>query len=106
MLNIQLEFFRRTPLSEDQSHVLLNMLEELQGAGLGWNHVFVQCRMQGALFSMQNGIPMPPNMCASLAPDPQDIDPESSLAFVRFIPPASEGFAEEVYSPPDKKSSW
>lgn len=80
------------------------MLEELQGAGLGWNHVFVQCRMQGALFSMQNGVPMPPNMCASLAPDPQVLDPQSGLAFVRFIPPASKGFADELYAPPYKKS--
>lgn len=78
------------------------MLEELQGAGLGWDHLFVQCRMQGALFSLRNNVPMPPNLCANLAPDPQILDPESPLAFVRFQPP-DDAYADEVYFPPDKK---
>lgn len=78
------------------------MLEELQGAGLGWDHLFVQCRMQGALFSLRNNVPMPPNLCANLAPDPQVLDPQSPLAFVRFQPP-DDAYADEVYFPPDKK---
>lgn len=78
------------------------MLEELQGAGLGWDHLFVQCRMQGALFSLRNNVPMPPNLCANLAPDPEILDPQSPLAFVRFQPP-DDAFADEVYFPPEKK---
>lgn len=78
------------------------MLEELQGAGLGWDHLFVQCRMQGALFSLRNNVPMPPNLCANLAPDPQILDPHSPLAFVRFQPP-DDAYADEVYFPSDKK---
>ncbi|KAG4070774.1 hypothetical protein HA402_011000 [Bradysia odoriphaga] len=92
----------REPLNEEQSHILSTMLEELQGAGLGWDHLFVQCRMQGALFSLRNSVPMPPNLCANLAPDPQVLDPQSPLAFVRFQPP-DDAYADEVYFPPDKK---
>lgn len=92
----------REPLNEEQSHILSTMLEELQGAGLGWDHLFVQCRMQGALFSLRNNVPMPPNLCANLAPDPEILDPQSPLAFVRFQPP-DDAYADEVYFPPDKK---
>lgn len=78
------------------------MLEELQGAGLGWDHLFVQCRMQGAIFSLRNSVPMPPNLCANLAPDPEVLDAQSPLAFVRFTPP-NDDYADEVYYPPSKK---
>lgn len=78
------------------------MLEELQGAGLGWDHMFVQCRMQGALFSMRNAVAMPPNLCANLAPDPEILSPQSPLAVVRFTPP-NDDYADEVYYPPAKK---
>lgn len=75
------------------------MLEEMQGAGLGWDHPFVQCRIQGALFSMRKNTPLPPNLCANLAPDPEILDPQSPLAFVRFTPP-NDDYADELYYPP------
>lgn len=78
------------------------MLEELQGAGLGWDHPFVQCRMQGAIFSLRNAVLMPSALCADIAPDPQVLDPHSPLAFVRFTPP-NDDYADEVYSPPEEE---
>lgn len=79
------------------------MLEDLQGANLNWEHPFVQCRMQAALYSLRNKTPMPQNICASLAPDPEILGPQSPLAFVRFSPPNTD-FADEVYYPPLKKA--
>lgn len=94
----------RDPLSENDSHVLATMLEELQGAGLGWEHLFVQCRMQGALFSMRNKVPMPSNLCANLAPDPKlAAQGQGPVAVVRFSPPSNK-YADEVYYPPIKKN--
>ncbi|XP_058450855.1 receptor-type tyrosine-protein phosphatase-like N isoform X2 [Malaya genurostris] len=97
------ELFRE-PLDEDQSRFLAIMLEDLQGAGLGWEHPFTQCRMQGALFAMRSNTEIPRNLCANLAPDPEVLGPQSPLAFVRFTPPNDE-YADEVYFPPLKKSS-
>lgn len=77
------------------------MLEEFQGAGLGWGDQFVQCRMQGALFSIRNKLPMPPNLCANLAPDPKMVG-QDPVAVVRFSPPTNK-YADEVYFPPIKK---
>ncbi|XP_055539499.1 receptor-type tyrosine-protein phosphatase-like N isoform X2 [Wyeomyia smithii] len=96
------ELFRE-PLDEDQSRFLAIMLEDLQGAGLGWEHQFTQCRMQGALFAMRSNTEIPRNLCANLAPDPEVLSPQSPLAFVRFTPPNDE-YADEVYFPPLKKS--
>lgn len=78
------------------------MLEEMQGAGLGWDHPFVQCRMQGAIFSLRNSVLMPAALCADIAPDPEVLDPHSPLAFVRFTPP-NDDYADEVYSPPEEQ---
>uniref|UniRef100_A0AAG5DBM1 Receptor-type tyrosine-protein phosphatase N2 n=1 Tax=Anopheles atroparvus TaxID=41427 RepID=A0AAG5DBM1_ANOAO len=96
------ELFRR-PLEEDQSRILARMLEELQGAGLGWEHPFTQCRIQGALFAIRTNSEIPQTLCASLAPDPEILGPQSPLAFVRFTPP-NEEYADEVYYPPPKKA--
>ncbi|KFB46437.1 AGAP008127-PA-like protein [Anopheles sinensis] len=96
------ELFRR-PLEEDQSRILARMLEELQGAGLGWEHPFTQCRMQGALFAIRTNTEIPQTLCANLAPDPEVLGPQSPLAFVRFTPP-NEEYADEVYYPPPKKA--
>ncbi|XP_059615317.1 receptor-type tyrosine-protein phosphatase N2 isoform X2 [Phlebotomus argentipes] len=100
---VQPEQLTRQPLTEEQSGLLATMLEELEGAGLTWDHPFVQCRIQGALYALRNDAPMPHNLCAGLTPDPQILDPQSPLAFVRFSPP-SETFADEVYFPPPKKN--
>ncbi|XP_055685067.1 receptor-type tyrosine-protein phosphatase N2 isoform X2 [Lutzomyia longipalpis] len=100
---VQPEQLIRQPLTEEQSGLLATMLEELEGAGLTWEHPFVQCRIQGALYALRNDAPMPHNLCAGLTPDPQILDPQSPLAFVRFSPP-TENFADEVYIPPPKKS--
>lgn len=96
------ELFREA-LDEEQSRFLAVMLEDLQGAGLGWEHPFTQCRMQGALFAMRTNSEIPRSLCANLAPDPEVLDPQSPLAFVRFTPPNDE-YADEVYFPPLKKS--
>ncbi|XP_055599461.1 receptor-type tyrosine-protein phosphatase-like N isoform X2 [Uranotaenia lowii] len=93
----------RDPLDEDQSRFLAIMLEDLQGAGIGWEHPFTQCRMQGALFAMRSNSEIPRNLCANLAPDPEVLGPQSPLAFVRFTPPNDE-YADEMYYPPLKKS--
>ncbi|EDV99127.1 GH13205 [Drosophila grimshawi] len=88
---VDVEDIEKTPLTEDQSRLLATMLEELQGAGLGWDHHYVQCRIQGALFSLQRQQQLPPNLCANLAPSPPEYaDPASALAYVRFIPPEQE----------------
>lgn len=93
----------REPLSEDQSESLALMLEELRGAGLGWNHPFVQCRMRAALYSLRQNIPMPDNVCAGEVPTRDDVvwlqDPS---AVINFAPPNND-YADEVYVPPMKK---
>ncbi|XP_055638338.1 receptor-type tyrosine-protein phosphatase-like N isoform X2 [Toxorhynchites rutilus septentrionalis] len=96
------ELFRE-PLNEDQSRFLAIMMEDLHGAGLGWEHPFTQCRMQGALFAMRTNSEIPRSLCANLAPDPEVPGPQSPLAIVRFTPPNDE-YADEVYYPPLKKS--
>lgn len=82
------------------------MLEELQGAGLGWDHPYVQCRIQGTLFSIQRHTQLPPNLCANLAPTPTDIDPAGAMAFVRFTPPNNDyvAAANYLFYPPFKKN--
>lgn len=57
------ELFRE-PLDEEQSRFLAVMLEDLQGARLGWEHPFTQCRMQGALFAMRTNSEIPRSLCA------------------------------------------
>lgn len=93
----------REPLSEEASQTLALMLEELRGAGLGWNHPFVQCRMQTALYSLRQNIPMPDNVCANEIPTRDDVvwlqDPS---AVINFAPPNND-YADEVYIPPMKK---
>lgn len=111
------ELFRE-PLEENQVAVLRAMLEELQGAGLGWQDPFVQCRMQGALFALRTKSDLPKNLCASFAPPPltlpsnsvdSSIDsndiPSGPEAFVRYAPPLSvdqsNNYANELfYGPP------
>ncbi|XP_034126221.1 uncharacterized protein LOC117582529 isoform X1 [Drosophila guanche] len=88
---VDVEDIEKTPLTEEQSRLLATMLEELQGAGLGWDHPYVQCRIQGALFTLQRQQQLPPNLCANLAPVPPEFgDPASAMAYVRFTPPEPE----------------
>ncbi|EDV33379.2 uncharacterized protein Dana_GF21117, isoform A [Drosophila ananassae] len=97
---VDVEDIEKTPLTEEQSRLLATMLEELQGAGLGWDHPYVQCRIQGALFSLQRQQQLPPNLCANLAPVPPDFgDPASALAYVRFTPPEPEPEIEYYEQP-------
>lgn len=80
--------------------MLATMLEELQGAGLGWDHPYVQCRIQGSLFSLQRQQQLPPNLCANLAPAPPEFgDPASAMAYVRFTPPEPETEVEYYEQP-------
>ncbi|KAH8298213.1 hypothetical protein KR018_011030, partial [Drosophila ironensis] len=97
---VDLEDIEKTPLTEEQSRLLATMLEELQGAGIGWDHPYVQCRIQGALFSLQRQQQLPPNLCANLAPVPPEFgDPASALAYVRFTPPEPETELEYLEQP-------
>lgn len=93
----------REPLSEEASQTFALMLEELRGAGLGWNHPFVQCRLQAALYSLRQNIPMPDNVCSDEIPTRDDVvwfqDPS---AVINFAPPNND-YADEVYVPPMKK---
>ncbi|XP_054083612.1 uncharacterized protein LOC105215047 isoform X2 [Zeugodacus cucurbitae] len=100
---VDVEDIEKTPLTEEQSRTLATMLEELQGAGLGWDHPYVQCRIQGTLYSLQKQTQLPPNLCANLAPTPTDIDPASAMAFVRFTPPEQEYVDGGYFYPPLKK---
>lgn len=97
--------FSSEPLSVEESAVLKQMLQDLQGAGLGWEHPFTQCRMQSSLYSIRNQVEVDRSLCAPLAPEinPDILDPMNPLAFVRFSPPSHE-FAEETYYPPLKKN--
>lgn len=84
------------------------MLEELMGAGLGWDHPFVQCKLEYTLRAMKDDQPAPPNGCAHLTPRPSldgDDYLQSSLAFVRFAPP-NDAYADEVYYPPAAKKGF
>ncbi|XP_037711409.1 uncharacterized protein LOC119548307 isoform X2 [Drosophila subpulchrella] len=97
---VDVEDIEKTPLTEEQSRVLATMLEELQGAGLGWDHPYVQCRIQGSLFSLQRQQQLPPNLCANLAPVPPEFgDPASAMAYVRFTPPEPETEIEYYEQP-------
>ncbi|XP_017063117.2 uncharacterized protein LOC108102557 isoform X2 [Drosophila eugracilis] len=103
---VDVEDIEKTPLTEEQSRVLATMLEELQGAGLGWDHPYVQCRIQGSLFSLQRQQQLPPNLCANLAPAPPEFgDPASALAYVRFTPPEPETELE-FYEQPGSPSQF
>lgn len=101
------EDMRRSRLTIGQSKVLATMLQEMQGAGLTWDHPFVQCRMQGAIFALREKTPMPPNLCGHLAPPPEMLDPQGLLAYVRFTPPEEDYLEEEAeeFYPPEKKSA-
>ncbi|XP_067623406.1 receptor-type tyrosine-protein phosphatase N2 isoform X2 [Eurosta solidaginis] len=100
---VDVEDIEKTPLTEEQSNALATMLEELQGAGLGWDHPYVQCRIQGALYSLQKRTQLPPNLCANLSPVPTGIDSAGAMAFVRFQQPEVDYIDERYYYPPLKK---
>lgn len=94
------------PLTLEQIAVLKQMLQELHGAGLEWDHPFTQCRLQNAIYAMRNLVNMERDACVNLAPPPfipKFLDPSNPLAFVRFIQP--EDVADDDYFYPlDKKS--
>lgn len=96
------EDYLKQPLDEDASNALASMLEELRGAGLGWNDLFVQCRLQGALFALRENIPMPSDLCAHLVPDHKALLLQDPSAIVQFSPPNND-YADEIYFPPMKK---
>lgn len=94
-------------LDAEQARFLAEMLEELENAGMDWKHQYVQCRLQGALFSIRQRIPMPSNLCANFAPPPSydnevELDPEL-LGSVR-LQPHHERITEEIYATPWKKN--
>lgn len=98
--------FYSEPLTQEQIAVLKQMLQELHGAGLDWDHPFTQCRMQNAIYAMRNMINMERDACVNLAPPPivpKFLDPTNPLAFVRFTQPVND-FADEYFYPLSKKS--
>uniref|UniRef100_A0A1A9VZP7 Receptor-type tyrosine-protein phosphatase N2 n=1 Tax=Glossina brevipalpis TaxID=37001 RepID=A0A1A9VZP7_9MUSC len=101
---VDVDDIEKTPLNEDQSRLLATMLEELQGAGLGWDHPYVQCRIQGTLFSLQRQTQLPPNLCANLAPSSSTADTISPMAYIHFTP-SNEGYTDKFYYPPLKKQN-
>ncbi|KAL9929600.1 tyrosine phosphatase IA-2 isoform 1-T4 [Glossina fuscipes fuscipes] len=101
---VDVEDIEKTPLNEDQSRLLATMLEELQGAGLGWDHPYVQCRIQGTLFSLQKQTHLPPNLCANLAPSSSNPETASPMAYIRFAP-SNDGYTDRFYYPPLKKKN-
>lgn len=95
----------REPLSEEASQTLSLMLEELRGAGLGWNHPFVQCRMQAALYAFRQNIPTPADVCENEVPTKYRDNVlwlQDPSAVINFAPPNND-YADEVYVPPMKK---
>ncbi|CRK93061.1 CLUMA_CG006471, isoform A [Clunio marinus] len=97
----------REPLTQEQIIVLKQMLQELHGAGLQWDHPFTQCRMQNAIYAMRNMINMERDACVNLAPPPiipKFLDPTNPLAFVRFTQPVND-FSDEYLYPISKKSN-
>lgn len=92
----------RKPIPEDASRALAVMLEDFQGAELGWNDLFVQCRLQGALYSIRQNVPLPSDLCSDLVPPHKKLHFQSPIAIVQFTPPGNT-YADEVYYPPMKK---
>lgn len=92
------EDYEKRPLTERQSQFLASMLEEMQGAGLGWDHPFVQCKIQGTLFSMRKKVPIPPTLCSNFAPD-------NNLPLRHFNPPPEEPIIDEYFYPVAIKKS-
>lgn len=91
------EEYEKKPLTERQAQVLGAMLEEMQGVGLGWDHPFVQCKIQGTLFSMRKKVPIPPTLCSNLAP--------SNSPPLRHFTPPEESIVDEYFYPiPFKKN--
>ncbi|CAO1417843.1 unnamed protein product [Diamesa hyperborea] len=98
----------REPLSDEQTFILRQMLQELHGAGLDWDHPFTQCRLQNAIYALRSLTMMEKDVCSHLAPPPivpKYLDPTNPLAFVRFTQPVSE-FADETFYPPLRKKSF
>lgn len=91
------EEYEKRPLTERQSQILGQMLEEMQGVGLGWDHPFVQCKIQGTLFSMRKKVPIPPTLCSNLAPS-------NSPPLRHFTPPEETILDEYFYPVPFKKN--
>lgn len=104
---ISIFFTFSEPLTQDQIAVLKQMLQELHGAGLDWDHPFTQCRLQNAIYAMRNLINMERDACVNLAPPPivpKFLDPTNPLAFVRFTQPVND-YADEYFYPLSKKSN-
>lgn len=91
------EDYEKRPLTERESQILGQMLEEMQGVGLGWDHPFVQCKIQGTLFSMRKKVPIPPTLCSNLAPS-------NSPPLRHFTPPEATILDEYFFPVPFKKN--
>lgn len=86
-INLRLSF------SVEQIQVLKNILEELNGAGLDWNHPYTQCRVQKTILAMKNIINLDDADCSDYAPLPEIpdetniVEPDFQRGFVHFIQP-------------------
>lgn len=83
------------------------MLEELQSVGLGWDHPYVQCRVQGALFSIQKKTRLPSTLCDDLTSTPMEGTSDTSvpLSFVGLLPTEHNTVERYYYPSPVKKQS-
>lgn len=92
----------REPLDKEASDELAAILEELRVQGYSWDDELVQCRMQGALLALRQGIPIPFGMCENFSPRDDNVLADDPSAIVRYAPRAVN-YADEVYFPPMKK---
>lgn len=84
----------RLSFSVEQVQVLKNVLEELNGAGLDWNHPFTQCRVQKTILAMKNVINIEDADCSDFAPLPEMpddeadiVEPEFPRGYIHFVEP-------------------
>jgi len=76
--------------SVEQVQVLKNVLEELNGAGLDWNHPFTQCRVQKTVLAMKNIINSDDADCSDYAPLPKMPDEaveDFPRGYIHFVQP-------------------
>lgn len=94
-------------INDRQSRYLATMLEDFQSVGLDWINPYVQCRVQGALFSIQKNIHLPPNLCNDLTATTMEdtYDTNLPLSFVGLLPTEHKTVDKYFYPNPIKKQS-
>ncbi|KAK0174689.1 hypothetical protein PV327_010428 [Microctonus hyperodae] len=108
-------------LNPDELELLREELEKLVNEKYDWSHLFTQCVMQNALYSIRYRTEYDEGLCENLNEfetnsfaqfiddDKPEVDEEKvrPLAMVNFVPSRGHGygeFANEIYYPPDSSS--